>query len=360
LSDLVTVTESGLYCAMGDFYIDPWRSVKLALVTHGHSDHARVGSQRYITHKDGQAILRYRLGEIDVTGVDYGQVLQLGGVKVSFHPAGHVLGSAQIRIESDKGEVWVVSGDYKAQYDPTCPGIEPVRCDTFITESTFGLPIYRFNEGDTVACEIVDWWEKCKAKGQVAMVGAYSLGKAQRLLASLPDLAGPIYVHGSVAAINSIYQGAGVTLPAWTHLTSEHKADKLAKEGALLVAPPSSIEGPWARRFAKRQEAFASGWMLVRGRRRMRSIDRGFVLSDHADWPGLISVIAATGAERVLVTHGFSDPLVRYLSERGLNAATLRTAYGDEEAPEAAPEATSDPAIEVASESANLHADGAI
>lgn len=332
MSDLVTVTESGLYCAAGDFYIDPWRPVKLALITHGHSDHARTGSEQYVTHKDGTAILRYRLGEVNVTGVSYGEVLQFGAVKVSFYPAGHVLGSAQIRIETTTGEVWVVSGDYKAQFDPTCPAIEPVRCHTFITESTFGLPIYRFVDGAVVAKEIVDWWGQCKANGQVAMVGAYSLGKAQRVLASLPDLIGPIYVHGSVAAINSIYQGAGVTLPPWTHLTSDHKADTLAKEGALLVAPPSSIEGPWARRFAKRQEAFASGWMLVRGRRRMRAIDRGFVLSDHADWQGLLGVIEATGAERVLVTHGFSDPLVRYLSERGLNAATLRTAYGDEEA----------------------------
>lgn len=334
MGDLVIVSESGLYCPPGDFYIDPWRSVDVALITHGHSDHARSGSKLYVTHQHGVGILRYRLGEeTNIEGVDYRQPLTFKDVKVSFHPAGHVLGSSQIRVEY-KGQVWVVSGDYKYQYDPTCEPLEPVPCHTFITESTFGLPIYKFAPGSETVGEIHKWWQDCREENGTALILAYSLGKAQRILAHLNEheLPGPIYTHGSVAAINTIYEASGVKLAPSKYLSADIPRAELA--GALVVAPPGAADSTWSRRFSNLSSAFASGWMLVRGIKRRRGLSRGFVLSDHADWRGLLSVIEATGAERVLVTHGNTNALVRYLSEvKGLDAATLTTQYesGDAE-----------------------------
>jgi len=329
--DLVRVSDRGLYCQHGDFYIDPWRPVNRALITHGHSDHARMGSTSYLCHIDAKGILRSRLGEDALLEtIDYGTPVKIKDVYVSFHPAGHILGSSQIRIEY-RGQICVVSGDYKTQADPTCPAIEPVRCHTFITESTFGLPIYRFPENHVIAAEVNEWWQANAAAGKVSLLYAYSLGKAQRLLASVDASIGPIYTHGAVEALNAVYRGCGVYLPETIYVSNDVNKEVLGKAGALVVAPPNTQDSLWSRKFGKSSDAFASGWMRVRGARRRRSLDRGFVMSDHADWPGLIATIAATGAERVLVTHGYTPPLVRYLSDLGIDAQALETAYTGEE-----------------------------
>lgn len=330
--DLVRINDRGLYCEIGDFYIDPWRPVARALITHGHSDHARSGSRAYLAHKHSHGILRLRLGDdAAVETLDYGEHLNIGGVKVSFHPAGHILGSSQIRLEHG-GRVWVVSGDYKTQVDPTCQPIDPVACDTFITESTFGLPIYTFPESQQIYGQINKWWQQNKAEGKISLLFAYSLGKAQRIIAGL-EAVGPIYTHGAVEALNQVYRGCGVKLPDTTHLTSQKK-EQLIAEGALILAPPNAQDSTWSRKFSPLSEAFASGWMRVRGARRRRALDRGFVMSDHADWQGLLDTIKATGAQRVLVTHGYAQPLIRYLAEAGLHAQALETAYGGDEAAE--------------------------
>lgn len=327
--DLVRVTELGLYCQAGDFYIDPWRAVSRALITHGHSDHARSGSAAYLANTNSKGILRLRLGdEAKIETIDYGVPIVIKDATVSFHPAGHILGSSQIRIEH-KGQVCVVSGDYKTQRDPSCQAIEAVACHTFITESTFGLPIYRFPSPEIIAAEVNEWWHGNAKAGKISILYAYSLGKAQRLLMSVnPDI-GPIYAHGAVEALNAVYRGCGVKLPATTYAGDVRKQD--IERTALVVAPPNAQDSLWSRKFGKTSEAFASGWMRVRGARRRRSLDRGFVMSDHADWQGLTETIAATGAERVLVTHGYTPPLVRYLTELGIDAHALETAFKGEE-----------------------------
>lgn len=333
VQDLLVVRENGLYCPAGDFYIDPHRPVERALITHGHSDHARAGSRLYIAETSGLSILRHRLGEeACLQGAAYGEELSLGETRVSFHPAGHVLGSAQIRIEHE-GHVTVVSGDYKTAFDPTCVPLEVVPCDTFITESTFGLPIYRFPETEKVACEIMRWWESCRNGGKIATLFAYSLGKAQRILKTLSMLGefpAPIYAHQAVEAINEVYRQAGVALPQTRLLTAEHKAQTLRQEGAIIIAPPGLVESSFGRRF-EGESAFLSGWMQVRGIRRRRALDKGFVVSDHADFQGLIKTIESTGARRVLVTHGSAQPLVRYLQEKGLSAFDLKDLYSHHE-----------------------------
>jgi len=329
---LIVPRPEGLYCEAGDFYIDPWRPALRAIITHGHADHARYGSQAYLCHADSVAILRRRLGGIDVQGVAYGEVVERDGVRVSLHPAGHILGSAQVRVEH-KGEVWVASGDYKIEPDGTCAAFEPVRCHGFITESTFGLPIYRWRPQAEVAAEINAWWRGNAEAGRASVVHAYALGKAQRVLTLLDPEIGPIVAHGAVEPMNEIYRARGVALP---QTASPAGMAKAALARALVLAPPSAAASPWMRRFPDYADAFASGWMQVRGQRRRRGVDRGFVLSDHADWGGLLSAIAATGASRVLVTHGSAATLARYLGEKGLSADVVHAEYGDEDLGEVA------------------------
>jgi putative mRNA 3-end processing factor len=325
--DLIVPTDRGLYCPAGDFYIDPWRPVPRALITHAHGDHARFGSEVYVCQRDTVPILIKRFGEVAVETVDYGETLTRDGIGVSFHPAGHVLGSAQIRI-AHRGEVWVASGDYKLESDGVSRPFEPQRCDTFITESTFGLPIYRWRpQGETIS-SINAWWRENAATGRASVLFAYALGKAQRVLAHIDASIGPIVRHGAIELINALHRAAGVALPPTLRAAETSKAE-LAR--ALILAPPSAAASPWLKRFGDYSDALASGWMQVRGNRRRRGLDRGFVLSDHADWPGLLSAIRATGAERVLATHGSVGPLTRYLSENGLDARVLPTAFGDEE-----------------------------
>jgi putative mRNA 3-end processing factor len=327
---LVTVTPEGLYCPQGEFHIDAWRPVARTLITHAHGDHARWGSQRYLGTKPSQGLLRKRLGaDADITPLDYGECLTIGGVTVSFHPAGHVLGSAQIRLEH-KDEVWVVSGDYKRDADPTCQPFEVVPCDTFITEATFGLPIYRWDDTRRVAEEVLRWWDANREAGRASVLFCYALGKAQRLLAELAHVTDrEVFVHGATHALVEVYREAGVPMSPTRPVSEVEKGTSYA--GALVLAPPSAAGSTWMRRFGEYETGFASGWMRVRGNRRRRGYDRGFVLSDHADWPGLLRTAKETGASRVLATHGSSETLSRYLRENlGIDAAPLATPFEGE------------------------------
>ncbi|MDE3177708.1 MAG: ligase-associated DNA damage response exonuclease [Pseudomonadota bacterium] len=308
---LIVARPEGLYCPKGDFHIDPVRPVARAVVTHGHSDHARAGSRAYLCHADSVAILRRRLGEIAVRGVAYSERVELNGVGVSLHPAGHILGSAQIRVEH-KGEVWVASGDYKIEPDRTCAAFEPLRCHVFISESTFGLPIYRWRPQAEIAAEINAWWRANADAGRVSVLFAYALGKAQRVLGLLDPAIGPILCHAAVEPFNALYRAAGVALPPTSAAAGLGRA--------VVIAPPSAAGSAWMGQFGDYAGAFVSGWMRVRGQRRRRGVARGFALSDHADWDGLLAAIAATGASRVLVTHGSVATLSRYLREQGLQA----------------------------------------
>jgi putative mRNA 3-end processing factor len=325
---LVAPTSRGLYCAAGDFHIDPWQPVDRAVITHAHGDHARPGSAAYLSAKAGLPVLRTRLGEgSNIEGLAYGEAREINGVKVSLHPAGHVLGSSQVRIES-AGEVWVVSGDYKLDPDPTCDPFEPVRCHTFITESTFGLPIYRWCTPDEIFADVNEWWRANAAAGRASILFGYAFGKAQRVLASVDASIGSIIVHGAVEALNRGYRECGVRLPE-TRMVTDFEAKK-DFAGALIVAPPSAQSSPWLKRFGDYSDAFASGWMAIRGARRRRVVDKGFILSDHADWPSLNRAIDATGAQRIFVTHGQMTPLVQWLSERGLDAHAMKTEFEGE------------------------------
>jgi putative mRNA 3-end processing factor len=327
--DLIQLRPEGLYCPRGDFYIDPWRPVARAVITHGHADHARVGMDEYYVAEPGLPILRWRLGEQCYRPYAYGAPFVLGQTRVSLHPAGHVLGSAQVRIEAD-GEVWVASGDYKRQHDPTCAPFEPIACDTFITEATFALPVYRWPDTGEVAREIVAWREECAARGEAAILYCYALGKAQRLLAELAahtDV--PAYLHGAMDAGVAIYRDAGIAMLPTLRVADEAKGVDFA--GALVLAPPSAAGSPWIRRFRRAQHGFASGWMRIRGNRRRRNYDRGFVVSDHADWPDLLRTIRETGAQRIIATHGNTDALIRLLNASGIRAEIFRTDYASED-----------------------------
>jgi putative mRNA 3-end processing factor len=338
---LLEIDANGLYCAAGDFYVDPWRGVERAVITHGHSDHARWGSATYLTSAGSVEVVRARVGdEAAITGIPWGETVTQNGVQIRFHPAGHILGSAQVRVEY-QGEVWVVSGDYKTEPDATCEPFEPVRCHTFITESTFGLPIYVWRPQQEIFAEVDAWWRANRQQGRTSVVFAYALGKAQRLLAGIDSTIGPIAVHGAVHRFVDLYREAGIALPPVVR--GDEVGAAAVRGKGLVIAPPSAANSTWLRKFGEVSTAFASGWMQVRGIRRRRAADRGFVLSDHADWPGLLDTIHATGAERVAVTHGPAVPaLVRYLQEeRQLEARALVTPYGDDEevaAPSESPE----------------------
>jgi putative mRNA 3-end processing factor len=327
---LLRLTDRGLFCEAGDFFVDPWRPVARAVVTHAHSDHARWGCERYLGSREGERVMRTRLGaEARIRTVEWGEVVEVNGVRVSLHPAGHILGSAQVRIEH-RGEVWVVSGDYKTEPDATCAPWEPVRCHTFITESTFGLPIYRWPAQEEVFAEINGWWRANAEASKASLILGYALGKAQRLIAGLDPSVGPIFTHGAVEKLTQDYRDSGVDLPPTTHVSQAPAGMRWA--GAMIVAPPSADATPWTRKFGPLSNAFASGWMRIRGTRRRRSLDRGFVLSDHVDWPGLISSIEATGAERVWVTHGYTAQVVRWLRYRGYDALAVETRFTGERA----------------------------
>jgi putative mRNA 3-end processing factor len=329
MADLITLRPEGLYCAAGDFYIDPWKPVARAVITHGHSDHARGGMACYHTSTPGLPILQWRLGTQNYVAHDYGDAFDLGSARVSLHAAGHVLGSAQVRVEVD-GETWVVTGDYKRQADLSCAPFEVVQCDTLITEATFALPIYSWPDTAEVIAAMIAWRDECGARGDAAILFCYGLGKAQRVLAELyRQDQKSVFVHGATAPGVEIYRRAGVLMPE-TYLVSEQK-EKRSYAGELVLAPPSTAGSTWLRRFGPAQHAFASGWMQLRGNRRRQNMDRGFVISDHADWRALLQTIHQSGAKRVLATHGNTDALVRTLQEQGLRAERLQTDFGAEE-----------------------------
>lgn len=324
--NLVNLTDRGLFCEVGDFYIDPWLPVKKAVLTHAHSDHTYRGSENYLVPDEGKRLSRIRLGdEANISTAKYGETTTINGVAISFHPAGHVLGSSQIRVEH-KGEIWVISGDYKLMPDATCAPFESVKCHHFITEATFGLPIYRWSPTEIIFEEINEWWRGNREKGKASVIFAYSLGKAQRILNGIDRSIGKIFTHGAVERLTEAYRETGVDLPETTYAGAVENKKDFA--GSLIVAPPSAHGSTWLRRFGSHSTGFASGWMLVRGARRRKAVDRGFVLSDHADWAELDTAIRGSEAETVYVTHGFIPELVRWLNEIGINAKPLKTEYG--------------------------------
>ncbi|WP_101068550.1 ligase-associated DNA damage response exonuclease [Roseovarius salinarum] len=333
-------TQRGIYCPAGDFFVDPWQPVDRAVITHGHADHARPGHARYLATDDAAPVMRHRLGEITLDTVAYGEVRRIGGARVSLHPAGHVPGSAQVRVEVG-GEVWVVSGDYKLEADALSAPFEPLRCHHFVSECTFGLPVFDWPPQAGVAAEINAWWAANAAAGRFSLLGAYALGKAQRVLSLLDTSIGPVLTHGAVENTNAVLRAQGLALPDTVPVTPGTRRQD--HPGALVLAPPGAFSTGWARRFRPASTGVASGWMCLRGVRRRRGVDRGFVISDHADWAGLNRAIAETGAQSVHVTHGYTEIFARWLTSRGYDARIVPTEFTGETLDEGAPPAGSAP-----------------
>jgi putative mRNA 3-end processing factor len=325
--ELLTTTDYGFYCAAGDFYVDPWRPVPRAVVTHAHADHFVRGCGAYLVSAEGEYVFRARLGDdAPMETLPYGETRLINGVRVSLHPAGHILGSAQVRVEYG-GEVWVVTGDYKTEPDRTCAPFEVVPCHHFITEATFGLPIYHWQPQKAVLEQINGWWRANADEGRASVLYCYALGKAQRVIAGVDASIGTILIHGAVTRLNDAYRASGITLPPTRNAKD---ANRESIKRALVIAPVSARGTAWTRRFGDFSSGFASGWMRIRGARRQRAVDRGFVLSDHADWDGLNATIRGTGAERIGVTHGYTAVLARYLQEEGVDAYAIDTRYAGE------------------------------
>ncbi len=324
---LIEFTNKGIYCPQADVYIDPWKPVRRALITHGHADHSRWGNKHYLCSNSARPVIEYRLGAINIESLAYGETTMVNGVRISFHPAGHIIGSAQIRLEY-KGEIWVISGDYKVQNDGLSEAFEPVKCHNFITESTFGLPIYKWKAPSVVANEINEWWQQNKEDGKVSVIGVYALGKAQRIIHSVDNSIGRIYTHGAIENTNEVIRKQGIPLPT-TH-KADAKVNKRDYVGSLVLATPASMQTNWVNRLGNVSTALASGWMTLRTTRRRRSVDKGFIMSDHADWDGLNSAIKATEAERVFVTHGSTKIFKRWLNGQGIWAEEVSTKFEGE------------------------------
>jgi putative mRNA 3-end processing factor len=326
---VLSFTDRGVFCEAGGFFIDPWRPVDRALITHGHSDHARWGMGAYLATDLAAPVIRHRLGDVPLDTIRYGERRRICGATVSFHPAGHVPGSAQIRVEVG-GEAWVVSGDYKVVDDGLSTPWEPVPCHAFISECTFGLPVFSWTPQAELTEGINAWWAANRAEGRFSILGAYSLGKAQRLLHLLDPAIGPILTHGAIEATTQVLRDQGFVLPPTERVVPG--MDLKARAGAMVLATPSALGSPWARKFGDAAQALASGWMALRGVRRRRNMERGFVVSDHADWAGLNQAIRATGAPRVFVTHGYTGQFRRWLAEQGYDAGIVATDWdGGEE-----------------------------
>jgi putative mRNA 3-end processing factor len=324
---LLEFTNKGIYCAAAKVYLDPWKPVQNAIISHGHADHSRWGHKQYITHHKNVPIISHRLGDIQVTGKEWGETFSINNVKFSLHPAGHIIGSSQIRVEH-KGEIWVFTGDYKTENDGISTPYESVKCHTFITECTFGLPAFSWTPQTEVLNNINNWWSENRAEGKTSVLFGYSLGKAQRLLKYLDTDIGKIYTHGAIEKMTEVLRPL-VDFPETNLITRDTKKTDLL--GNIVLAPPSAHGSPWIRKMVPYVTASASGWMAFRGARRRRAIDKGFVLSDHCDWQGLLVSIEATGAEKVICTHGYTDIFSRYLREQGYDARTESTQYGEEE-----------------------------
>lgn len=325
---LIEFTDKGLYCAQGGFYIDPWKPVDKAIITHAHSDHARAGSNHYLCQHYTKPLLQLRLGDHDFESIDWNDTIFMNGVKVSLHPAGHIIGSAQVRVEY-KGEVWVFTGDFKTEFDGLSTAFEPVKCNSFITESTFALPIYKWKPQEVLFTGIKDWIYENKSAGKSSVFIAYSLGKAQRILKPLAETGLPIFAHGAVYNIHQTLVESGWALPLVKRITPETTKEELKE--CIVIAPSSAEGSPWIKRFSPYAVGICSGWMQVRGNVRRKNADAGFVISDHADWDGLLAAVKATGAEKVYATHGFQSAFSRYLNEHGIAAAEVKTNYGNDE-----------------------------
>lgn len=326
---LLQFTKKGIYCKAAGVYLDPWKPVAKALITHGHADHSRWGHKKYMTHHNNVPIITHRLGDINVAGVDYNESFVINNVNFSFHPAGHVPGSSQIRVEH-RGEVFVFTGDYKTESDGISTPYEPVKCDTFITECTFGLPAFKWRQQQDVMNDINLWCAQNHAEQKTSVLFAYSLGKAQRIIKHLDTSQMRIYCHGAVYKMTEVLRGQ-IDFPPTHLITRATTKEEIA--GNIVIAPPSAHGSAWMKKMVPYVTASASGWMTFRGARRRRAIDKGFVLSDHCDWDGLLESIEATGCENVITTHGYQDIFARFLrEEKGLNASSERTQYEGENA----------------------------
>ncbi|MBD0331881.1 MAG: ligase-associated DNA damage response exonuclease [Chitinophagaceae bacterium] len=325
---LIEFTDKGLCCPEGKFYIDPWQPVDKAIITHAHSDHARWGTNFYLCHHLTKPLLQLRLGDNIFQSIGWNEPVYINGVRVTLHPAGHIIGSSQIRIEYN-GEIWVISGDYKTEDDGLSGQFEPIQCHTFITESTFGLPIYKWKKQSELFTNIQNWISKNQSEGITSVLIAYSLGKAQRLLPCIAEVANKILAHGAVFNAHMALVNAGVKLPFLQRVSSDTPKELL--KGNVIIAPPGAESSPWMKKFVPYSIGICSGWMQVRGNVRRKNADAGFALSDHADWSGLLASVKATGAEKVFVTHGFQSVFSRYLNENGITAAEVQTEYGDDE-----------------------------
>lgn len=326
--ELLQFTDRGIYCPVAGVYLDPWKPVEKAIVTHGHSDHAYAGHRQYLCTTEALPVIRHRLFLTDnVQAVPYRETVQLNGVNFSFHPAGHIPGSAQVRVEY-RGEVWVFSGDYKLQHDGISTPFEPVRCHVFITESTFGLPVYKWKPQEDVFSDINSWWRRNRDEGRVSLIAGYTLGKAQRILRNVDPSIGKIFTHGAVDAVNGIMRAQGIDLPEAPRVSDQTSKEDL--RGSLVICPPSAVGSPWVRRFLPYSLGVASGWMKLRGTRRRRGADRGFVLSDHADWNDLNRTVRDTGAEKIFVTHGYSEIFAQWLRSQGFDAVEVKTRFEGE------------------------------
>jgi len=317
------VLEQGLFCTAGEFFIDAWKPVPVCIVTHAHGDHAYQGHGLYIATKETLLIIHKRFGyEVPSKSVEYGEKFKMGKAWVSLHPAGHILGSSQIRIET-ANELTVVSGDYKRSFDATCQPFEVIKCDIFVTESTFALPIYQWPTEETILQQINEWWEENAANDHPSVLFCYSLGKAQRIMSLLANQKDKtIYLHGAVLSCSELYQQLGIEMVSFKPVSENAKGSTFSKD--LILAPPSAIGTPWLKRFPSCRLAFASGWMEVRGVRRRKALDRGFILSDHADWNALIQTIEETEAKIILTTHGNAALLAQFLREtKNLDAREL-------------------------------------
>jgi len=324
---LIEFTEKGLHCSRGDFYIDPWRPVDRAVITHAHADHSRWGMKNYLSHHRSIPVMRHRLGEIRAEGIEYGEDRIINGVKISLFPAGHIPGSAQVRVEY-KGEVWVVTGDYKLIDDGLSAPFEPVKCHHLVTESTFGLPVYKWKPQEEVFDEMNLWWKQNREQDLASVLLGYSLGKAQRILNSIDHTIGPILLHGAIHNSNLALEAAGFSFPETELITKDTPKEKY--RGSLIIAPPSAFGSPWMKKLKPYKVGTASGWMSLRGARRRRNVDRGFVLSDHADWNELNQAVEASEAEKVYVTHGYTNIFSKWLNDQGVDAEPVTTEYEGE------------------------------
>lgn len=314
---LITKTAKGLYCEQGDFFIDPSQAVHKAIITHAHSDHARSGSNNYLAYEKNEHILKLRLGKnIQFQGLKFNQTILINGIKVSFHPSGHIPGSAQIRLEF-KGEVWVISGDYKLNYDGLSDPFEHVKCHHFVTESTFGLPIFNWQHQKIVFEEINNYWKSCAQNGENLIISAYSLGKSQRIIKHLDSEIGKILCHPTTAQNNIALQAAGFNFGNW-----EIYNPLVPCKGAAIICPPASITDSFLKKMHPYRSISCSGWMALRGARKWGNLDRGFVLSDHADFKELIIACKESESENIYVTHGYTKTFSQYINE-SLNVNTI-------------------------------------